>query len=540
MKIALEHSPPAPSWVETDSKDLGGLDLLGLRTPVNTIGNVLINGVTTISPIIRYIGLRAWTTMEYGRLGLPDSQSAFMEFATRVEAAVVIGNILEDPKKVGLIGSDAGHKAIEGSDQTISLESLAMQPATAIYQNPSSQLGISFDRAGRIAGLTEERGLPLAQLVDKVLFGTALAEKLRSNPFLEELTRTELQELGAAFPIETPTSEERKLLACALMPSSPRDGMERNRAISYGMLLEIAGIQGSLAPLDLLDCAVDPDCSLLPRYGAWLDAWACYVARDSIAVAHECALEAMLQFLARAGAHERAVHERDVIAAIMEEESEMKSALDSFELFPSASDPLDTSLQGLMQLVDARLKVSQIGKVPRWSGLREQDVIRVAKQSDAAALAMLPVAWVLARKRANGGVLGDDRLESYLSLQGWDRLGIEQVLVPTLNTMLERDVTIRTAILELGMRTLDQHTRVAWSRIARDPLRDVALFTVDGRRYLLKEGKNFRAGRTASRLVQAVGWLHQLGLLEGGICTSAANTYIERTRRLAETTGTRE
>lgn len=45
----------APDWVSFEADEIEGLDLLGLRAPVQAIGNELFNGVTTVTPKLRYL-----------------------------------------------------------------------------------------------------------------------------------------------------------------------------------------------------------------------------------------------------------------------------------------------------------------------------------------------------------------------------------------------------------------------------------------------------------------------------------------------------
>ena len=45
----------APEWVDSGAVLTDGLDLLGLRLPVQTIGGSLLDGVTTVTPSVRYI-----------------------------------------------------------------------------------------------------------------------------------------------------------------------------------------------------------------------------------------------------------------------------------------------------------------------------------------------------------------------------------------------------------------------------------------------------------------------------------------------------
>ena len=50
-------SQPVPAWVSFDAVKTVGLDLLGLRAPIQQISNELFNGVTTITPKLRYLSV---------------------------------------------------------------------------------------------------------------------------------------------------------------------------------------------------------------------------------------------------------------------------------------------------------------------------------------------------------------------------------------------------------------------------------------------------------------------------------------------------
>ena len=58
-------SPSAPSWVDFAPKSERGLDLLGLRFPVQTIGLSLLNVVTTIAPKVRYLSFRTLSQTQF-------------------------------------------------------------------------------------------------------------------------------------------------------------------------------------------------------------------------------------------------------------------------------------------------------------------------------------------------------------------------------------------------------------------------------------------------------------------------------------------
>ena len=90
---------PIPDWVSFDADETEGLDLLGLRAPVQAIGNELFNGVTTVTPKLRYLSLISWIIWRYSQARLPDAWTPFEQFASAQEAAVVIANARSGVRK---------------------------------------------------------------------------------------------------------------------------------------------------------------------------------------------------------------------------------------------------------------------------------------------------------------------------------------------------------------------------------------------------------------------------------------------------------
>ena len=48
--MPIAETIQAPTWVSSGAVITGGLDLLGLRLPVQFIGGTLLDGVTTVTP----------------------------------------------------------------------------------------------------------------------------------------------------------------------------------------------------------------------------------------------------------------------------------------------------------------------------------------------------------------------------------------------------------------------------------------------------------------------------------------------------------
>ena len=85
-----------PQWVESQGKPINGLDLTGLRLPVDAISTYQLIGITTVTPRVRFLSIRAWIIKAFSESGLPNNYEAFADFATRVETAIVFAVLLNN------------------------------------------------------------------------------------------------------------------------------------------------------------------------------------------------------------------------------------------------------------------------------------------------------------------------------------------------------------------------------------------------------------------------------------------------------------
>ena len=86
---------------------------------------------------------------------------------------------------------------------------------------------------------------------------------------------------------------------------------------------------------------------------------------------------------------------------------------------------------------------------------------------------------------------------------------------------------------ELLQRTVDQHLRIAWTRLRFEGSgKDVAVISSDGRRWSYR--KPFYPGRSASRIDQAISWLKQLGLCDDTGLTEDGQGYRQRNLEVLE------
>jgi len=520
---------PPPTWVDSEAELVSGLDLLGLRNPVQNLGLEVLTGVTTISPTVRYISLHAWIARRYAQARLPDSWKSFREFAGTVEAAVAIGNLIADRRTSGLVGFDGALLLLESNADPLELKSLVKQLAVAIYAGPSNQLGVSFASESGVPGLTAERGIPLAEAVEEVLGRTDFAKTLLSNPSASGFQRSALEELGAKFLIQKPTGKERRILLNCVAPASPLP-QELCRHATYGLLLELSeNLKRPATERDLFALAISEQPGLPDYYQPWLDGWLRYLVRDVIAVAHEAALAAVVAELRAASTKLGAVQVQTLLRNLLARDKELQQPLRILGIVPKGKSPLDEPLRLVAQAVSSATNPRSATYPPRWAGgFHEESVIQLALDGGVGSLAILPLTWLLARERALKASKSGATYASPLSTRSFWRIGVEEVILPGLQDMLRRGLTIREAAYELTLLTVEQHLSIAWARLAADPAKDVAVISADGDHWHYR--KDFRAGRTAARLQQGIGWLTQLALIDDAGTTSEGSALLDSIR----------
>ena len=150
-------------------------------------------------------------------------------------------------------------------------------------------------------------------------------------------------------------------------------------------------------------------------------------------------------------------------------------------------------------------------------------------------MGLLPIAWYLCRKRA-----GDLNIEQFphlelLSRNGAARIGLNQVILPELQKWEESDPSLQEVVGWLIKRSVDQHLRIAWSRMFTDMDRDVSVLLTDGNKWMFR--KVFYGGRTDSRIRVAIGWLRQLGLIDKSGATDKGKDALQRGYNALATVG---
>ncbi len=534
--MAIPTELTAPEWVDSGATLTAGLDLLGLRLPVQTIGGALLDGVTTVTPSVRYMALRAWAIQQYARAGLPDSWDDFTAFAKRVESALVIGNLLQERSIAGLIGSDEASVRIDAGTDSIEISSLVQAPAATIYANPCDQLGITWSRGDKVPGLTAERGQPLADAVTHRLVSCALTSRLVDGKQIGLASRDDLAELGALVRIDQIPEEENTLLIDAVIPKEPQL-TELHRIGTYAALLGLASEKGAmLDEKDIFHAACSSDCFGDRRLDSTADGWLMYAIRDAVAVTQEAVMaNVMHELMAEGDAAHHGMERQKVIGNLVARIEEHDAVLRELGLFDGSDSVVDFTYRQFATRFEERIEPGrqQLRGLSRWSAaIAEPLLYGLAPRSGAGALSLALVAWIMAAARVTAGIVEGQESFGRLSYQGWRRLGLREVVLPELKRFEREDPPLLVILGDLAHRAVGQHLRIAWSRLQTDLRKDVGLLTSDGELWIGRKG--FSGGRTASRLSQAIGWLKQLQLINDAGITEEGKRVRERSLLLLD------
>ena len=521
--MAIAETMEAPRWIDSGAVMTGGLDLLGLRLPVQVVGGKLLDGITTVTPQVRYFSFRAWLIQQYGQTGMPDSWQRFTEFALRIESALVLGNVVHSRGATGLIGADEAIRRLDANTSSVSVAPLVKSPAATIYTGPSDQLGITRTREDAVPALVIERGEPLARQVGQRFSTIPLLKRLIDHPELSEIAVDDLAELGAVARIDQIPEDERATLLASIVPGQPRP-RERARVATYMALLALAErLKTYPDEYELFEAASSKQRFGEPLLDDAADGWVTYCVRDVIAVTQESVLSEVMNEI-NAGP-DNGLSGRDaaeIVSSLMERVEEHSAPLRDLELLSPSESISDLSFRQLRHRIErlASADVEYRHGLARWdAALSETRVYKLSWSSGAGALSLALVAWILAALRVGHAVREGGESSGNVSYQGWRRLGLRDVILTELERFEREDRPVRDVVADMAYRTVAQHLQIAWSRLQVDLNRDVALLTTEGGKWCGR-GKYFGGGRTASRLVQAAGWLEQLRLIDDEGITS--------------------
>jgi hypothetical protein len=507
--------------------------------PVQSIGNALLDGITTVTPTVRYLSLRSWILRSYIHSGGDDSWKSLSAFAKRIEAAIAYGNLLGSEPRAGVFGAVEARRAVAGGTDPLPLKGLIQGTAIGVFAGPSEQLGLSSSREG-VPRISAERGDALGKLIEDAVASSPLGVMCSTGTPPDTATREMLAEFGRCVDLANIPSAERKLLTDILVPDDPTP-RERPRIATYGILLDLAEQLPHRPDTDrLLQEAIAGRRGARPGIAAALDGWLAYASRDLLAVAHERAMAVLVEVLQIERKNGRALVEReDAIAMAVAQVRTRSSVLQTLGLLERGEDLLQVRASLLRDRLLARLQENAWLRsgILRWSGspqLSEVGLIGLARMHNEDALALLPIVWWLAAHRFERVVDAQTDLTKAMNLHGPGRFGLVDVVQP-LGTELAETRSYGEAIAELLGRTADQHLRICWTRMAFDPSRDPTVLGSEAGAWSIRRDREFRPGRTQSRIEQTTGWLHQLGLVSAEGLTQEGLALREKATRLAET-----
>jgi hypothetical protein len=241
------------------------------------VGNDLLNGLTSVTPKIRYLSLLAWIAWRYAEGRLPATRSSFLEFAAAQEAAMVMANLLNDSQNgtttLRLVGVGKARTILETNGANLPLEQLVDVIAFSIYASSGVQLRLLFeDGESGVYGLTAERGERLANAFAAIVGQSGYGRLLARHRQIASVPRRISKELSLRINLDKIPAAEKEILTDAVFPVSPTSDDERRRPATFALLLWLFAKKNT--PLDeghLFEAARRP-----PREGDfqapnWLD-----------------------------------------------------------------------------------------------------------------------------------------------------------------------------------------------------------------------------------------------------------------------------
>ncbi len=525
-------SIPAPSWITFSADKTQGLDLLGLRAPVQSIGNGLLNGLTSVTPKLHYLSIQCWIIWRYLEARLPNDSGTFQRFAAAQEATIAMAGVMRDSKTVNIVGANKARALVNSKNQVLPLKPLVRNIAFNIYASANRQLSLTLESGSGVDGLTRERGLQLAQAFDASIAATAYSQRLAKRPKLDRLARRDVEELSEILSLVVLTQREKTILINAILPTQPVDAAERQRLATFSLLLWLSSHRAAIPnEYDVFRAASRPPPKLPATFDDTLDGWLRYTIRDLIAVTHETVLAAVMTEVdagsARNGAPPMA---ESVVTALLEAIDEHNDILRQVGLLRMSESVRRMSFN---QIADRVAQLCNDGEtlrsgLRRWrGGLSESDLYDNALQAGAASAALLPVAWCLAAHRVSAATPGADKASrELLSIGEVFQIGLQDVILPQLQEYRQRNPPFLEVMSDLIVRTVQQHLRVAWSRFATPTGKDVSVLIADLESWARNNG--FAAGRTESRLAVAISWLQQLALVSEDGITASGQRVLDR------------
>jgi hypothetical protein len=293
-----------PDWIETGAGDGRQIDLTGMRLSPQSLEARLLDGITTITPLPRYLTFRSWIVLRYWQCRQPDRWQDFIEFAARQESALSLGLAALGYEGANVVGIDPARTAVRENGAGLPIRRHTVQTATSIYTSSSDSLGLTgyrldaqaFGSPTEVPALSRS-GNELAQIAEQKLGRTAYGKKLLRDPNLVSASRKDLTEFANAFLPERPEQAERKIIVDAMFARRVAQPELFSRRGTYGLLLEAWQTQPGVDAGGFFALVADGETGLRPRFHRVADDWCIYALQDMLAVAYEAAVRCVVDIL---------------------------------------------------------------------------------------------------------------------------------------------------------------------------------------------------------------------------------------------------
>ena len=331
------------------------------------IGNDLFDGITTVTPKVRYLSVLTWITQRYTEARLPNGWSPFSRFAEAQEAMIVLANRMQSKTILNLVGVTQADELLRDEGQRFPLRRLAQNIAYNIYVTTSRQLHLTHDEGSAIGGRTKACGHSSLQVAN-----TAYDRALRRNPRLDTTSRRALEEVADNIFLDKIPRAERDILINSVLPKQPVDLKERNRLSHYTLLLWLTGKKGEpVSEEDVFEAAANIPRGLPGCLHGVVNDWLEYLIRDVLAVTHESILEAVMRQIDIAAAERAAAPlASDIVAALLDEAEEHDTVLSDLKLLKSGDSIAQLPFGKLRERVRAACSEQGTAErgLRRWRG----------------------------------------------------------------------------------------------------------------------------------------------------------------------------
>ena len=394
------------------------------------------------------------------------SWDSFSKFAAKAEATVAFASRIVDDPTPGVVGRDVAAGIVAQTNGSITIKRLTKILASELYAGPSEGLGLGESR-GEVPTLTPERGVHLANSFDAVVGNEDVLTEISLDGEEQTVDRARLAQFGSRFTMARPSPGEREWLASALIPTQPRRS-EQSRIASYCLLLHLSQALGrKIEESDAYTTASQHSLAGIPEdLHPICDGWVHFVVRDLLVLVHEAAVFNALKQLCLLPTQEKRQSSQEVIAALIS--SNLDSGLNGLGLQISAGQPIRDLCTAVAHACGP---TTELRGLHRWAGALSENLLfeKQAWLQSPPGLGLLPVAWILAAHRLEPGILRRSSGAELDDLAGAYRIGSGAVMIPEVTKWRTSSMPVREVVAWLIHRSVNQHLRIAWSRLAREP-----------------------------------------------------------------------